>query len=80
MHTTVVKSLPQHYTSPHMGKPTPVKVSMNTAASPIIRSTRITPGKGGMSQPRPYSMSMSGKAKPSINGGRRSMVEPSYGE
>ena len=78
--TTVVKLLPQHYTSPHMGKPTPVKVSMNTAASPTIRATRITPGKGGGTSPKPYSMSMRTTAKPSINGGRASYKEPSYGE
>lgn len=53
---------------------------MSTAASPTIRSTRITPGKGGGTSPKPYSMSMRTTAKPSINGGRASYKEPSYGE
>lgn len=53
---------------------------MSTAASPTIRATRITPGKGGGTSPKPYSMSMRTTAKPSINGGRASYKEPSYGE
>ena len=63
-----------------MGKPTPIKLSMSTKASPSIRSMPVRAGKGGGTSPTPYSMSESTAAKPSISGGKASYKEASYGE
>ena len=63
-----------------MSKPTPIKLSMSTAASPSIRSMPVRAGKSSGSMPSPYSTPMSTKAGPSISGGRKSYKEPGYGE